>query len=67
MNTNYIIPQSKLTPHQISAFNKLNPYSFLEKDYSIDRIELDEYKNIYIYFNFSELNIVKEHIGQENV
>ena len=33
----------------------------------IDRIELDEYKNIYIYFNFSELNIVKEHIGQENV
>ena len=34
MNTNYNIPQSKLTPHQISAFNKLNPYSFLEKDYS---------------------------------
>lgn len=23
----------------------------------IDRIELDEYKNIYIYFNFSELNV----------
>ena len=29
----------------------------------IDRIELDEYKNIYIYFNFSELNIVKEQLG----
>ncbi|MCI8384412.1 MAG: hypothetical protein HFJ33_06110, partial [Clostridia bacterium] len=26
----------------------------------IDKIELDEFKNIYIYFNFSELNIVKE-------
>ena len=35
MNTNYNIPQSKLTPRQISAFNKLNPYSFLEKDYSL--------------------------------
>jgi len=26
----------------------------------IDRIELDEFKNIYIYFNFSDLDIVKE-------
>lgn len=26
----------------------------------IDRIELDEYKNIYIYFNFSELNVINE-------
>ena len=24
----------------------------------VDRIELDEFKNIYIYFNFSELNII---------
>ena len=31
------------------------------------RVELDEFKNIYIYFNFSELNIVNEHIDQENV
>ena len=28
----------------------------------IDRIELDEYKNIYIYFNFSELNIINEEL-----
>ena len=28
----------------------------------IDRIELDEHKNIYIYFNFSELNIVSEEL-----
>lgn len=30
----------------------------------IDRIELDEYKNIYIYFNFSELNIVSEELSK---
>lgn len=29
----------------------------------IDKIELDEFKNIYIYFNFSELNIVKEQLN----
>ena len=28
----------------------------------IDRIELDEYKNIYIYFNFSELNIINDEL-----
>ena len=33
----------------------------------IDRIELDEYKNIYIYFNFSELNIVSEELGKEYI
>ena len=32
----------------------------------IDRIELDEFKNIYIYFNFSELNIVKEQLNNIN-
>lgn len=32
----------------------------------IDRIELDEFKNIYIYFNFSELNIVKEQLNNLN-
>ena len=32
----------------------------------IDRIELDEFKNIYIYFNFSELNIVKEQLNNRN-
>lgn len=26
----------------------------------VDRVEIDEYKNIYIYFNFSELNIINE-------
>ena len=29
----------------------------------IDRIELDEFKNIYIYFNFSDLNIIKEQLN----
>ena len=32
----------------------------------IDKIELDEFKNIYIYFNFSELNIVKEGLSNMN-
>lgn len=31
----------------------------------IDRIELDEYKNIYIYFNFSELNMLSDQLGKE--
>ena len=35
MNTNYNIPQSKLTQRQTSAYNKLNPFTFLEKDYSL--------------------------------
>ena len=30
------------------------------------RIELDEFKNIYIYFNFSELNIIKEQLENMN-
>ena len=30
----------------------------------IDRVELDEYKNIYIYFNFSELNMVVENLKE---
>ncbi len=29
----------------------------------IDKIKLDEFKNIYIYFNFSELNIIKEQLN----
>ena len=33
----------------------------------IDKIELDEFKNIYIYFNFSELNIVKEGLSNMNL
>ena len=28
----------------------------------IDKIELDEYKNIYIYFNFLELNIISKNV-----
>jgi len=30
----------------------------------IDRVELDEYKNIYIYFNFSELNMIVENLKE---
>lgn len=30
----------------------------------IDRIELDEYKNIYIYFKFSELNLIREQLSK---
>lgn len=33
----------------------------------IDRIELDEYKNIYIYFNFSELNIINEGLNEKYI
>ena len=29
----------------------------------VDRIELDEFKNIYIYFKFSDLNIIKEQLN----
>lgn len=29
----------------------------------VDKIELDEFKNIYIYFNFADLNIVQEQIS----
>lgn len=31
----------------------------------IDRIELDEYKNIYIYFNFSELNMINDSVKEK--
>ena len=30
----------------------------------IDKLELDEYKNIYIYFNFPELNMIDNEIGE---
>ena len=30
----------------------------------IDKVELDEYKNIYIYFNFPELNMIDNEIGE---
>ena len=33
----------------------------------IDRIELEEYKNIYIYFNFSELNIINESLNKKYI
>lgn len=32
----------------------------------VDKIELDEFKNIYIYFNFADLNIVQEQISSLN-
>ena len=47
MNTNYNIPQSKLTPRQISAFNKLNPYTFLEKDYSLTPSSNISYRELF--------------------
>lgn len=31
----------------------------------IDKIELDEHKNIYIYFNFPELNLIEEQVGKK--
>ena len=30
----------------------------------IDKLELDENKNIYIYFNFPELNMIDKEIGE---
>ena len=30
----------------------------------IDKLELDENKNIYIYFNFPELNMIDTEIGE---
>ena len=30
----------------------------------VDRVELDEYKNIYIYFNFSELDITNKDLSE---
>lgn len=30
----------------------------------VDRVEVDEYKNIYIYFNFSELNIINDGLSK---
>lgn len=41
-------------------FEKLNRKILFEL---INKIELDEFKNIYIYFNFSELNIIKEQLN----
>lgn len=38
-------------------FKKLNRKILFEL---INKIEVDEFKNIYIYFNFSELNIIKD-------
>ena len=50
MNTNYNIPQSKLTQRQTSAFNKLNPYSFLEKDYSLTPSSNISYRELFSRF-----------------
>ena len=52
MNTNYNIPQSKLTPHQISAFNKINPFTFLNKDYSLSPASNISYREYFTrYFH----------------
>ena len=44
-------------------FEKLNKKILFEL---INKIELDEFKNIYIYFNFSELNIIKKQLNNVN-
>ena len=46
------------------SFEKLNKRILFEL---INKIELDEFKNIYIYFNFSELNIIKEQLNNVKV
>ena len=56
MNTNYN-PQSKLTPRQISSFNKLNPF-ILEKDYSLipsSNLTYKEYFTRYYHNNNGSL------------
>ena len=49
----------------VSDFLKLENPSRKILHELIDRIELDEYKNIYIYFNFSELNMLSDQLGKE--
>ena len=46
------------------SFEKLNKKILFEL---INKIELDEFKNIYIYFNFSELNIIKEQLNNVKI
>lgn len=56
MNTNYNI-QSKLTPRQISSFNKLNPF-ILEKEYSLtpsSNLTYKEYFTRYYHNNSGSL------------
>ena len=51
---NNFIPTSKLTPHQVISFNKLNPYT-IEKDYSITPSSNLTYKEVFTrYFRNNE-------------
>jgi hypothetical protein len=61
MNTNYN-QQSKLTPRQISSFNKLNPF-ILEKDYSLtpsSNLTYKEYFTRYYHNNNGSLGQLKK-------
>jgi len=61
MNTNYI-QQSKLTPRQISSFNKLNPF-ILEKDYSLapaSNLTYKEYFTRYYHNTTGSLGSLKK-------
>jgi hypothetical protein len=62
MNTNYIQPQSKLTPRQSSALNKLNPF-MIEKDYSVastSNLLYKEYFTRYYHNTDGHLGILKK-------
>ena len=61
MNTNYNT-QSKLTPRQISSFNKLNPF-ILEKDYSLtpsSNLTYKEYFTRYYHNNTGSLGNIQK-------
>ena len=51
---------------EIEEFLKFNNPSKKILFELIDKIELDEFKNIYIYFNFSEAKIAKEQLDSRN-
>ena len=51
----------------INLFLKMESMSKAVLYEIVDRVELDEYKNIYIYFNFSELNMINEELGKKYI
>ena len=63
LKTNKIKKENKTDSEEV-----INEFLRLEKPSKkiiyklVDRIELDEYKNIYLFFNFSELNIISNSI-----
>ena len=72
---NSFLPTSKLTPHQIISFNKLNPY-IIEKDFSITPSSNLTYKEVFTryfrnnagsltYLNKSELKTKNKFLGNK--